>query len=90
MRYFELTNEEKKILEDFEEGRLVSVGDVARQKRLYQKYAQNTLNKTRNINIRLSEKVLAKLKTEAVRLGIPYQTLASSILHQFASKGAVS
>lgn len=85
MKYFELTVEERKILEDFEKGKLVSVKDFARQKRLFQKYAQNTLNKTRNINIRLSEKILTKLKAKAVRQGIPYQTLASSVLHQFVA-----
>ncbi len=83
MRYFELTAEERKILEDFEKGKLVGVKDATRQKRLYQKYVQNTLNKTRNINIRLSERILAKLKAKAAEQGIPYQTLASSVLHRF-------
>lgn len=86
MKYFELTKEEKKILEDFEKGKLTSVKDAAKRKRLYQKYAKNTLKKTRNINIRLSERVLAKLKARAVQQGIPYQTLASSVLHQFAGQ----
>jgi len=86
MKYFELTKEERKILEDFEKGKLVGVKNIAKQKKLYQKYAKNTLNKTRNINIRLSEKVLAKLKTEAAQQGVPYQTLASSLLHQFVAK----
>lgn len=86
MKYFELTKEERKILEDFERDKLVSIKDAAKQKKLYQKYAQNTLSKTRNINIRLSQKVLAKLKAEAVQQGIPYQTLASSVLHQFVSR----
>ncbi|MBL7159200.1 hypothetical protein ISS85_01880 [Candidatus Microgenomates bacterium] len=85
MKYFELTKEERKILEDFEKGKLTSIKDTVKQKKLYQKYAKNTLSKTRNINIRLSEKVLAKLKAEAVQQGIPYQTLASSVLHQFVS-----
>lgn len=85
MKYFELTAEERKILDDFEKGKLMSIKDVARQKKLYQKYAQNTLNKTRNINIRLSERILAKLKAKAVEQGIPYQTLVSSVLHRFVS-----
>ena len=82
MKYFELTKEERKILNDFEKGDFVSVKDIGKEKKLYQKYAKNTLNKTRNINIRLSEKVLAKLKTKAAQEGIPYQTFASSILHR--------
>lgn len=86
MKYFELTEEERKILKDFEKGKLVSIKDATRRKRLYQKYAQNTLSKTRNINIRLSGRALAKLKAKAVQQGVPYQTLVSSILYQFSSQ----
>ena len=85
MKYFELTKEEKKILEDFERGNFASIGDTDKKRALYQKYTKNTLNKTRNINIRLSERVLAGLKAKAVEEGIPYQTLASSALHRYVS-----
>ncbi len=86
MKYFELTKEEKKILEEYEQGEYVGVKDLAKQKKLYQKYAKNTLSKTRNINIRLSEKVLARLKAKAAEAGIPYQTLAASVLHRFSTQ----
>jgi len=36
------------------------------------------------ISIRLDGSVLAALKTEAERLGIPYQTYIGSVLHRFA------
>lgn len=86
MKYFELTKEEQKLLAEFEKGNFVSVKDFAKQKKLFEKYARNTLNKTKNINIRLSEKDLYKLKARAVRDGIPYQTLVSSILHRFTNE----
>ena len=35
------------------------------------------------ISIRLDGGVLADLRSEAERLGIPYQTLVSSILHRY-------
>jgi predicted DNA binding CopG/RHH family protein len=35
-------------------------------------------------SIRLDGSILAWYKTEAVRQGIPYQTLISSVLHRFA------
>jgi predicted DNA binding CopG/RHH family protein len=35
------------------------------------------------ISIRLDGSVLADLRSEADRLGIPYQTLISSILHRY-------
>jgi len=37
------------------------------------------------ISIRLDGAVLAHIKSEAERLGIPYQTFIGSILHRFAS-----
>lgn len=86
MKYFELTSEEKRILRDFEKGEFVAVKDESKAKGLYRKYARNTLAKSRNINIRLSERVLAKLKAKAAQKGIPYQTFASSILHQFVAR----
>lgn len=85
MKYFELTKEEKRILDDFESGNFKSVMNEKR-KDLLKKVARNTLNKTRNINIRLSEKVLGRLKTKAAEEGIPYQTLVSSVLHRFVNK----
>ena len=37
------------------------------------------------ISIRLDGSILALLKSEAHRLGMPYQTLIGSILHQYAT-----
>lgn len=86
MKYYELTKEEKSILEDFEKDALVSIPDFKKSKRIYEKIAGNTLNKTKNINIRLSERVVARLKAKAAEEGIPYQTLASSVLHKYVSQ----
>lgn len=85
-KYYELEPEEEEILKAFEEGKLIRVKDFDRQKKLLEEAAKNTLNKTRNINIRLSERDLYKLKAKAAREGLPYQTLASSILHRSASE----
>jgi len=85
MKYFELEKEELETLQDYESGDLVPVNNMAKEKRLYESYAKNTLEKTKNINIRLSDKVLHKLKVKAAEQGIPYQTLAASVLHRFAN-----
>ncbi len=37
------------------------------------------------VSIRLDGAVLAQLRTEALRLGIGYQTFVSSILHRYAN-----
>lgn len=86
MKYFELDTEEQKLLDDFENNKLTQVSGFREQKKALQTVARNTLNKTRNINIRLSERDLQKLKARAAHEGIPYQTLASSILHRVADE----
>jgi predicted DNA binding CopG/RHH family protein len=40
-------------------------------------------NKNKNINIRISEYDIAKLKEKSLYEGIPYQTLISSIIHKY-------
>lgn len=86
MKLYQLDPEEEEILKAFEEGKLTRVKDFDKEKKILEEAARNTLNKTRNINIRLSERDLYKLKAKAIREGIPYQTLASSILHKSASE----
>lgn len=86
MKYFDLDNEEREILEAHEKGEYIPVDDFEEAKREAMAAARNTLNKTRNINIRLSERDLYKLKAKAAEEGIPYQTLAASILHKTTSK----
>ena len=86
MKAIILDEEEEQIVKDFEAGRLVRVKDFEKQKKLFKEYARNTLNKTKNINLRLTERDLHRLKVKAMEEGIPYQTLASSVLHKFTAK----
>lgn len=86
MKYYELTKEEEQLLKEIEEGKFVRVKNFENAKKEAIAAAKNTLNKTRNINIRLTERDLHKLKAKAMREGIPYQTLVSSILHRFSSE----
>ena len=86
MKYYELDKEEQEMLDSVERGEWVPVKNQAKARKEAMEAVRNTLNKTRNINLRLSERDVQKLKARAVREGIPYQTLASSILHQSASE----
>lgn len=86
MKYYELTKEEKQILKDYEDGKFVPVKNLNRVKGELKLVAKNTLDKTKNINIRITKKVLYKLRRKAMEEGIPYQTLASSILHKYTSQ----
>lgn len=52
-----------------------------------QEAAQNTmaeLRKDKTISLRVSSKVIERSKEKAARLGIPYQTLIGSWIHQAA------
>ena len=94
MRYYhyDLDQEEAKELEKienaYERGEIESLSgpELKERKKELQQIARNTMNKTRNINIRLTERDLHKLKAKAIEDGIPYQTLAASILHKTVSK----
>jgi len=85
MKYFELDKNEKKIIKDFKEGKFRSVRNIKKEISKYRQYAKAVLNKTRNINIRISESDLQKIKALAVEKGVPYQTLVSSLIHQYSS-----
>ena len=86
MKYFELDQEEQVLLAEIERGEWKPVKNFAKRKKELMQIARNTLNKTRNINIRLTERDLHKLKAKAMHEGIPYQTLVSSILHRFTNE----
>lgn len=87
MKYYELDKEEQVLLESFEKGEFTSVKNQTKEAARIKSIAQHTLARSRNINIRLSERDLLKLKAKAVEKGIPYQTLVASILHQYNNQG---
>jgi len=85
-KYYELDAEEKKVRADFERNALKGVKNNKKELTRYRSYAKASLNQTRNINIRLPERDLQKLKTKAAQKGLPYQTLVSSVLRQYTSQ----
>ena len=85
MKQYELDKEERAILRAFEREKLKSIPNVKREIRRYQQYARAMVDKKRNINIRISEADLFKLKSRAVEMGLPYQTLVTSVLHQYST-----
>lgn len=78
-------NGERDLLESFENGEWTSVAERDQEISRYRKYAAATFRKDRRINIRISSKDLEALQKRALREGIPYQTLVSSILHKYVS-----
>jgi len=84
MKYFELDNYEKELLRDYDERKIKKTPNLKREIGRLKMYAKATLNKTKNINIRLSESDILKIKAKALEKGLPYQTLISSIVHQYS------
>ena len=78
-------NEEKELLQSMATEEWISVDNLEEEIKKHQEIAKNTLRKDKRINIRLSSHDLDALKTDAVEMGLPYQTLVSSVLHQYAT-----
>ena len=79
-----LNKEERELLKDFESGDFKSVLTPSRKKSL-QAAAEETIRKDKRINIRISSRDLESLQRKALKEGMPYQTLVSSILHKYVS-----
>ena len=48
--------------------------------------AKNFLNKSKNVNIRIPEFDMLMLKRKSAELNIPYQTILSSLIHQYVTE----
>ena len=87
MKYFD--KEEKKIIQNakkslrraLKDGSLVE--DVELKKKLQQAATQYLEKKSQNINLRITPGDLAGIKEIAAEKGMPYQTLITSVLHQY-------
>lgn len=79
-----LSAEEKAIIDYVESGRAVSVPDVENEKNRYAQIAAAQMNKKKAISIRLLESDLERIKAKSLSQGLPYQTLISALVHQYA------
>jgi len=84
-----LDKEEKDLLESFESGEWESVPDLEKRRLELQGYAGETLRKDKRVNIRITGRDLRQLQRIALREGLPYQTLISSILHKYVNGVAI-
>ena len=80
-----LDKEEKDLLESFESDKWESVPDLEKRRLELQGYAAETLRKDKRVNIRITGRDLRQLQRIALREGLPYQTLISSILHKYVN-----
>ena len=81
----QLNAEEREILEHFERGELTAASEAQREMETAQHAARNTFNKTRRVNLRVTERDFNLAHARAREEGIPYQTLLSSVIHKYLS-----
>jgi predicted DNA binding CopG/RHH family protein len=84
-----LDEEEMEILDAFEEGKLKQIEMSEIEIEELQSAAKEALTKNSSISVRIPVQDLKKIKSRALESGIPYQTLITAILHQYA-EGKIS
>jgi len=89
MSNLKLKQDELELLASYEAEAWQSVKQLKEQKEQYRAYARSTFRRGRRINIRIPEKDLLDLQRRAIRQGIPYQTLISSVLHKYINGGLI-
>ena len=78
-----LDNEEKEILNDYENDEYLEILDMGEEIKKHTVYAKATFLKNKRINIRISQKDLESIQKKALEEGIPYQTLIASLIHRY-------
>jgi predicted DNA binding CopG/RHH family protein len=81
MKY--LDKEEKELIESIEKGEWKTINKKEHAK--YISAADESLKKSKRINIRLSSKDLHDVQLKAIEEGLPYQTLITSLIHKYVS-----
>lgn len=78
-----LNAEEKAILTAYESGKLHSVPKLKTEKKRLQNIAKAHGIKNRRVSLRMTEWDFARIQEEALKEGLPYQSLLSSIIHKY-------
>lgn len=73
---------EQELLDAFEQGEFVNIPDAEKANAEYRELFSSFFQKRKNINIRISEQDLLRVKSKALEEGIPYQTYISSLIHK--------
>ncbi|MFO7810239.1 MAG: antitoxin [Candidatus Delongbacteria bacterium] len=78
-----ITKDEMELLNSVEKGEWKQVTDLKKNIEKYRNIAAATLRKDKRVNIRITERDLIRLQKKAIKEGLPYQTLISSVLHKY-------
>ena len=80
-----ISAEERAIIDYVESNLASSVDNVESEKKRYAKIALTQMNKKKAVSIRLLESDIERIKAKSVSQGMPYQTLISLLIHQYAN-----
>jgi predicted DNA binding CopG/RHH family protein len=83
MNTTDYNEEELALLDAMENHPLISVPNLTEEIQRLKASVRAKHNKRKSVNLRLLESDLQRIKTEAIKEGIPYQILISSILHKY-------
>ncbi len=78
-----LDKEEREILDAYDEGTLKLSSPSKKERGKIQAMAEQTFRKDRRVTIRLYDHDLKGVQKKAMEKGMPYQTLISSMIHQY-------
>ena len=70
---YELSKEEREILDFVERDELLPVPDLEKEIEIARQTARNTFNKTKRVNLRMTERDFNLAHSRAREEGIPYQ-----------------
>jgi len=90
MKTTKYTEEELEIVDYIENSNPQSIPNLKEEMELIKNIVSENVQKKKQVNFRLLESDLEKLKTKALIEGIPYQTLLSSIVHKFVNGTMIS
>jgi len=90
MKPTKYTEEELEIVDYVENSNPKSIPNLKEEMELITNIVSESTQKKKQVNFRLLESDLEKLKTKALIEGIPYQTLLSSLVHKFVNGTMVS
>lgn len=79
------TQDEIELLDFIENEKPESVSQASLEIQRLQMSVKEKISKRRSINLRILENDLERIKAEAIKDGIPYQTLISSTIHKYVS-----
>ena len=82
-----LDEEEKDLIEALERDDFVPLKGKAKQKEIefLQRAAENTIRLRQQINIRMNLHDIESLKAKSTEVGVPYQTLINTLVHQYVT-----